>query len=48
MAIRWTEFPEKVELFGDLFSILESLDRDTRLRAIVASTKPSAIVRAEM
>jgi hypothetical protein len=28
MTIHWTEFPERVERFGELFSILETLDRD--------------------
>lgn len=28
MPAHWTDFPERVELFGDLFHILESLDRD--------------------
>lgn len=28
MPAHWTDFPERVELFGDLFHILESLSRD--------------------
>jgi len=28
MPLHWTTFPERVELFGDLISILETLDRD--------------------
>src|SRR5262245_22540889 len=27
MAMEWTDFPERVELFGDLFSIYETLDQ---------------------
>lgn len=28
MAVHWTDFPEHIEKFGELFSILETLDRD--------------------
>ncbi len=30
MAIHWTDFPERVETFGDLLSIYETLERDIR------------------
>jgi hypothetical protein len=30
MAIHWTDFPQRVEKFGDLFNILETLDADHR------------------
>ncbi|MBX9626955.1 MAG: hypothetical protein K2X82_24350 [Gemmataceae bacterium] len=28
MAVHWSDFPERVERFGDLFQVLETLDRD--------------------
>jgi hypothetical protein len=31
MSIHWTDYPERVEKFGDLFNILETLDRDHRM-----------------
>lgn len=31
MAIHWTEFPERVEKFGDLLNILETFFRDLRV-----------------
>jgi hypothetical protein len=34
MATHWTEYPERVEKFGDLFSIFETLVRDLRADAI--------------
>jgi hypothetical protein len=30
MAMHWTEFPEKIEKFGDLFSIMDTLHSDYR------------------
>lgn len=34
MALHWTDFPERIESFGELFSILESLSHDVRHRRI--------------
>ena len=34
MPISWTEYPERVEKFGDLFSIFETFEHDTRANLI--------------
>ncbi len=34
MAVHWTDFPERVEKFGDLFSIFETLAHDLRANLI--------------
>ena len=34
MAIHWTEYPERVATFGDLFNIFETLEHDVRANLI--------------
>jgi hypothetical protein len=36
VSIHWTEFPERVELFGDLFSILETFEKDCATNVITS------------
>src|SRR5262245_1381167 len=47
VAVHWTEFPERVEKFGDVFSIFETFEHDLRADLIHSGsckkeTAPSA------
>jgi hypothetical protein len=39
MPIHWTEFPNRVEKFGDLFDILDTFDHDLRVNLIHSGSR---------